>query len=178
MKKLSIYLVLFWAASFAWADFLTGSISWEGWYCPQSQLGPPPSPDTGTASYVFDTVEQKGGLNNFYGTGSIWGDPINGTYEFVVSHAVSTKDELTDFSSISWQISEFEYLPDSTNLSWSLAGSFGNNGSFYLLRTDEIFHGSDMHSGTFSAIPEPASVLLFSLGLSFVVVIKRMKTKE
>jgi hypothetical protein len=46
------------------------------------------------------------------------------------------------------------------------------------LRTDEIFHGSDMHSGTFSAIPEPASVLLFSLGLSFVVVIKRMKTKE
>jgi|GEM_PF-3186952 len=175
MKKLGVYLILSWAVSFAQAGLLTGNISWEGRYIPNSELGPPPSPDTGIASYVFDTVEQRGVLSNFYGTGSVWGDPINGTYEFVVSRAVSTEAELTDFSSSSWQISDFEYIPDSTNLSWSLGGSLGSSGSFYLLRTDEIFHGSDMHSGTFSVVPEPASILLFSLGLSFAVVVKRIK---
>jgi hypothetical protein len=176
MNKRFCILLSGFVVLFSRAEILTGLISWEGSYNPQSQLGEPPPSDTGIATYSFDTAEQRGVLESFYGAGGE--SPLDGTYEFTVTNEVFTQSDLQDFSSASWEIYECEYLPDSTNLNWSLSGSLLNVDQFYLLRRDEIFHGEDLHSGTFSVIPEPATGLLLGCGLLAALYVKKMLRAE
>jgi hypothetical protein len=99
---------------------------------------------------------------------------VDGIFDFTVSSVASTYDELTNFDVILWSIYEERILGVKVE---EVSGSLGND-RFHVQHWDYLMGGSFTYTdGSFSAIPEPASVLLFGLGLSFVVVIKRMKIR-
>jgi hypothetical protein len=168
MKKMSVYFVLFWAACFAGADILDGQIRW----CEDA------STTTNTAIFFFDTALQSGRISGFWmdesGTVTDDGFLVDGIFDFTVSSVASTYDELTNFDVILWSIYEERILGVKVE---EVSGSLGND-RFHVQHWDYLMGGSFTYTdGSFSAIPEPASVLLFGLGLSFVVVIKRMKIR-
>ncbi|MBI9021124.1 MAG: PEP-CTERM sorting domain-containing protein [Verrucomicrobia bacterium] len=160
MKTIAITALLL-LTTFSFADVISGEITWSGRCYPESQLGDPPPPDTGIASFLFDTSTQTGILSDFYGNSS----PLDGNYEFSVSSEVYSMAELTGSTQPQWIIYEEALIPDgSTNLLWSMRGNLEPDGTFWFSETDEIFHGVDMHGGTFSVVPEPSTVWLLALG--------------
>jgi hypothetical protein len=152
------------------AEMLTGEISWSGFSFGFPVVGY----ESGFASFTFDTAVQRGTISDLWGCGDFAGGNCN----FTASTVVTSHEELVDFDVVQWAVYEEVFREDESGFSTKSETLSG------VLHTDNINMEhwvleapSSMFSGTFSVIPEPTSVLLFSLGLSFVVVIKRMKIR-
>jgi hypothetical protein len=163
MKNVRVFLIWLSLSCFSRADILSGQMQWNE----------ETSTVTNVAIFSFDTVLQTGSISNFWvdenGTFTENGFLADGGYDFTVSSDVATYDELTDFDTIIWSVYDERIIGVKIE---EVSALFSSN-QFHAEHWDYLLGGNFTYSnGTFSvvpklttsAIPEPASALLFCFG--------------
>jgi len=138
---------------------------------------------TRVATFSFDTFLQSGRISNFWTNeeGTFIDDDYpydgkrgwlaDGDYCFSVSTTVSSYSELIDFGQVVWLISEERVISEKVE---EVLGTL-SDGRYEIVHWIYLMNaGPTWNAGSYSVIPEPASLLLFCLGAAGLPALRRI----